>query len=161
MRVREYAAAWYAFTVVLDRHGETKYAPDARTGMAACDSRLAAEKRGENKSPEPERVKPDEEYLPDPDETIGEMTARERELEEAEKLLSRAEAHLAAGGRDAARSAFGELLRRYPHTPQAKPAEDRLGEMGVPADNLFWPFLRDDAPVASPPWLALEPDDFR
>ena len=167
--LNEVQTARAAFEKIRDDFPRSEFIERARLGILTCDS-LLGQASPQELQDQIELVREVEQGRNSEDDVDG-FIRKQNEVE-AGKMLEQAEQYHQMGTAKAVKSAqfmFNEIVRRYPQTPQAETAMERLGKSRVPREpsrltkiikgvNIN-PFVINKDP--EPPWIVpqLSPDD--
>ncbi|MCC8179650.1 MAG: tetratricopeptide repeat protein, partial [Planctomycetes bacterium] len=175
--INELATAREAFEVVQDQFPRSDFVERARLGVLRCDSLIGQARPQEVyeqvqvvREAEAERQRRgfagDEEF-----DDVSESLRQLAEVEAA-KMMDQAEQYRRMGTREAVQASeflYKEIARRFPGTPQADDANDRLGNLRIPREQgrivkslrqiKLNPFTWNKDP--EPPWIVpqLDPED--
>ncbi len=176
--LNEVNAARTAFETIRDEFPRSDFVERARLGILTCDSlvgqaspREVAEQADMVRELERERTAPRSRYGEDELDSVEDSIRKLAEVEAA-KMLEQAEQYRRMGTRQAVESSqflYKEVARRYPNTPQADEAMERLDNVRLPREegrfarivkniNLN-PFTYNKDP--EPPWIVpqMAPED--
>ena len=175
--IGEINAARTAFETVRDEFPRSDFVERARLGILQCDS-LVGQATPQELAEQIEVVRESEmqraQHGEEPPEQLREVDESIRQLMEVEaaKMMEQAEQYKRMGTKKAVESSqflYNEVVRRYPQTPQADEAMEKLGKIKMPKEpgriaktirNINWnPFVWNKDP--EPPWILpqMDPED--
>jgi outer membrane protein assembly factor BamD (BamD/ComL family) len=143
----EVNAARTAFETIRDEFPRSDFVERARLGILTCDSLVGQASPGEVQAQAEVVRELEREYAqtgrrggPGGEDELDSVEESIRKLAEVEaaKMLEQAEQYRIMGTREAVQSSqflYGEIARRYPDTPQAEEALNRLDNLRVPREE--------------------------